>query len=150
MVVSIVLALTGIALLTIQLPFTFKIGDLFCIDRIMLCASYQYGSTAAQKVDTLSLGILRLDSPDCMRSSRLCSLKLQYGQARPTRGLQSLFLAWCAPRSGSSFRQLPKIYDGYPDGTCIFSGACIRGAGRILVCSRDPEFQSIFGSPSIS
>lgn len=61
MVVSIVLALTGIALLTIQLPFTFKIGDLFCIATALCYALHiNMVSTAAQKVDTLSLGILRL------------------------------------------------------------------------------------------
>lgn len=60
-VVSIVLALTGIALLTIQLPFTFKIGDLFCIAAALCYALHiNMVSTAAQKVDTLSLGILQL------------------------------------------------------------------------------------------
>ncbi|MGE7824075.1 DMT family transporter [Paenibacillus sp. NPDC093718] len=60
-VVSIVLALTGIALLTIQLPFTFKMGDLFCIAAALCYALHiNLVSTAAQKVDTLSLGILQL------------------------------------------------------------------------------------------
>ncbi|WP_127590478.1 DMT family transporter [Paenibacillus lautus] len=60
-VVSILLALTGIALLTIQLPFTFKIGDLFCIAAALCYALHiNMVSTAAQKVDTLSLGILQL------------------------------------------------------------------------------------------
>lgn len=60
-VVSIVLALTGIALLTIQFPFTFKIGDLFCIAAAVCYALHiNMVSTAAQKVDTLSLGILQL------------------------------------------------------------------------------------------
>lgn len=60
-VVSIVLALTGISLLTIQLPFTFKIGDLFCIAAALCYALHiNMVSTAAQKVDTLSLGILQL------------------------------------------------------------------------------------------
>jgi drug/metabolite transporter (DMT)-like permease len=60
-VVSIVLALTGIALLTIQLPFTFNIGDLFCIAAALCYALHiNLVSTAAQKVDTLSLGILQL------------------------------------------------------------------------------------------
>lgn len=60
-VVSIMLALTGIALLTIQLPFTFKIGDLFCIAAALCYALHiNMVSTAAQKVDTLSLGILQL------------------------------------------------------------------------------------------
>ncbi|MCT1401064.1 DMT family transporter [Paenibacillus sp. p3-SID867] len=60
-VVSIVLALTGIALLTIQLPFTFKIGDLFCVAAALCYALHiNMVSTAAQKVDTLSLGILQL------------------------------------------------------------------------------------------
>lgn len=60
-VVSIVLALTGIALLTIKLPFTFKIGDLFCIAAALCYALHiNMVSTAAQKVDTLSLGILQL------------------------------------------------------------------------------------------
>lgn len=60
-VVRILLALTGIALLTIQLPFTFKIGDLFCIAAALCYALHiNMVSTAAQKVDTLSLGILQL------------------------------------------------------------------------------------------
>ncbi|GIO97050.1 multidrug transporter [Paenibacillus lautus] len=60
-IVSILLALTGIALLTIQLPFTFKIGDLFCIAAALCYALHiNMVSTAAQKVDTLSLGILQL------------------------------------------------------------------------------------------
>ncbi|MEC0305916.1 DMT family transporter [Paenibacillus lautus] len=60
-VVSILLALTGIALLTIQLPFTLKIGDLFCIAAALCYALHiNMVSTAAQKVDTLSLGILQL------------------------------------------------------------------------------------------
>lgn len=60
-VVSIVLALTGIALLTIQLPFTFKVGDLFCIAAALCYALHiNMVSTAAHKVDTLSLGILQL------------------------------------------------------------------------------------------
>lgn len=60
-VVSILLALTGIALLTIQLPFTFNIGDLFCIAAALCYALHiNIVSTAAQKVDTLSLGILQL------------------------------------------------------------------------------------------
>ncbi|MFG1732925.1 DMT family transporter [Paenibacillus sp. 843] len=60
-VVSILLALIGIALLTIQLPFTLKIGDLFCIAAALCYALHiNMVSTAAQKVDTLSLGILQL------------------------------------------------------------------------------------------
>ncbi len=60
-VFSILLALTGIALLTIQLPFTFKIGDLFCIAAALCYALHiNMVSNAAQKVDTLSLGILQL------------------------------------------------------------------------------------------
>ncbi|WP_098743737.1 DMT family transporter [Paenibacillus sp. EZ-K15] len=60
-IVSILLALTGIALLTIQLPFTFKIGDLFCIAAALCYALHiNMVSTAAQKVDTLSLSILQL------------------------------------------------------------------------------------------
>lgn len=60
-VVSILLALTGIALLTIQLPFTFNFGDLFCIAAALCYALHiNMVSTAAQKVDTLSLGILQL------------------------------------------------------------------------------------------
>ena len=59
--VSILLALTGIALLTIQLPFAFKIGDLFCIAAALCYALHiNIVSTAAQKVDALSLGILQL------------------------------------------------------------------------------------------
>lgn len=60
-VVSILLSLIGIALLTIQLPFTLKIGDLFCIAAALCYALHiNMVSTAAQKVDTLSLGILQL------------------------------------------------------------------------------------------
>ncbi|MGG4345613.1 DMT family transporter [Paenibacillus lautus] len=60
-IVSILLALTGIALLTIQLPFSFKIGDLFCIAAALCYALHiNMVSTAAQKVDTLNLGILQL------------------------------------------------------------------------------------------
>ncbi|MFE0554906.1 DMT family transporter [Paenibacillus sp. NPDC058910] len=60
-IVSILLALTGIALLTIQLPFTFKIGDLFCIAAALCYALHiNMVSTVSQKVDTLSLGILQL------------------------------------------------------------------------------------------
>jgi drug/metabolite transporter (DMT)-like permease len=61
LIASILLALTGIALLTIQLPFTFKIGDLFCIAAALCYALHiNVVSSAAQKVDTLSLGILQL------------------------------------------------------------------------------------------
>ncbi|WP_411553538.1 DMT family transporter [Paenibacillus lautus] len=61
LMVSILLALTGIALLTIQLPFAFKIGDLFCIAAALCYALHiNIVSTAAQKVDALSLGILQL------------------------------------------------------------------------------------------
>lgn len=61
LIASILLALTGITLLTIQLPFTFKIGDLFCIAAALCYALHiNVVSSAAQKVDTLSLGILQL------------------------------------------------------------------------------------------
>ncbi|MGG3281586.1 DMT family transporter [Paenibacillus solani] len=60
-IICIILALAGIALLTIQLPFRFRIGDLFCITAALCYALHiNIVSTAAQKVDTLNLGILQL------------------------------------------------------------------------------------------
>ncbi|MFC7679840.1 DMT family transporter [Paenibacillus sp. GCM10028914] len=61
LIISVILAMSGIAFLTIQLPFTFTIGDLLC-----MAAAFFYAihiivlGSAAQKVDTLNLGILQL------------------------------------------------------------------------------------------
>ncbi|WP_422656895.1 DMT family transporter [Paenibacillus sp. EC2-1] len=59
--ISILLALVGIAFLTIKLPFTFAIGDFLCMAAACFYAIHiLVVGSAAQKVDTLNLGILQL------------------------------------------------------------------------------------------
>jgi drug/metabolite transporter (DMT)-like permease len=61
LIISILLAMTGIALLTIQLPFKITLGDLLCIATALFYAIHIIVvSFAAQEVDTLNLGILQL------------------------------------------------------------------------------------------
>lgn len=61
LIVSIILALTGIAFLTIKLPFNFAIGDLLCMAAAGFYAIHiLVVGSAAQKVDTLNLGVLQL------------------------------------------------------------------------------------------
>lgn len=61
LILSVTLAITGIAFLTVQLPFSITIGDLLC-----MAAAFVYAihiivvSIAAHKVDTLNLGIFQL------------------------------------------------------------------------------------------
>ncbi|MBU8878475.1 DMT family transporter [Bacillus sp. FJAT-29790] len=61
LMLSILLALTGIAFLTIQLPFRFVQGDLLCIMTAFFYALHIIVvERAAQKVDSLNLGIIQL------------------------------------------------------------------------------------------
>jgi drug/metabolite transporter (DMT)-like permease len=58
---SLILAIIGIALLTIQFPFNIMLGDLFCIMAAFLYAIHiMIVSVVAQKVDTLNLGTIQL------------------------------------------------------------------------------------------
>ncbi|TQR17921.1 DMT family transporter [Psychrobacillus soli] len=59
--ISIMLAIIGIAFLTIQLPFSITIGDFLCMAAAFFYAAHIIVvGFAAQKVDTLNLGILQL------------------------------------------------------------------------------------------
>lgn len=59
--ISIMLALIGIAFLTIQLPFNITIGDFLCMAAAFFYATHIIVvGFVAQKVDTLNLGILQL------------------------------------------------------------------------------------------
>ncbi len=61
LIISILLAIIGIALLTIQLPFRIQFGDLLCIAAAFCYAIHiLVAGSAAHKVDTLNLGILQL------------------------------------------------------------------------------------------
>lgn len=60
-ILSIIIAITGIAFLTLQFPLTMSIGDLLCIAAAFLYAVHIIvASFAARRFDTLSLGILQL------------------------------------------------------------------------------------------
>lgn len=59
--ISIFLSISGIAFLTIQLPFNISFGDFLCISAAFFYALHIIVvGYAAQKVDTLQLGILQL------------------------------------------------------------------------------------------
>lgn len=61
--ISIVLAIAGIAFLTIQLPFHMAFGDLLCIIAALCYAIHIIvvgRATAMEQIDTLQLGILQL------------------------------------------------------------------------------------------
>ncbi|MFC3767516.1 DMT family transporter [Paenibacillus sp. GCM10012303] len=61
LILSVVVAITGIALLTVQPPFAMTSGDLLCMAAAFMYAIHiMVVSIAAQKVDTLNLGILQL------------------------------------------------------------------------------------------
>jgi drug/metabolite transporter (DMT)-like permease len=61
LMISIMLAIIGIALLTIQLPFKITVGDLLCMATALFYAIHIIVvGFAAQEVDTLNLGILQL------------------------------------------------------------------------------------------
>jgi drug/metabolite transporter (DMT)-like permease len=61
LIISTLVAVTGIALLTIQLPFKITVGDLLCIATALFYAIHIIVvSFAAQEVDTLNLGIWQL------------------------------------------------------------------------------------------
>lgn len=61
LMISIMLAIIGIAFLTIQLPFKITVGDLLCMATALFYAIHIIiVGFAAQEVDTLNLGILQL------------------------------------------------------------------------------------------
>lgn len=61
LVISIALAIIGIGLLTIQFPFSIRLGDLFCVFAAFLYASHIITvSFAVKKANPLNLGMLQL------------------------------------------------------------------------------------------